>query len=736
MPPISSKDTRAWRILVIAAALFLGLTFWPAVIGRGYIYGDLGTLHIPFRTFIHQQMSKGIFPLWTPDSFGGLYLHGEGQAGLFHPFHLITYPLLNPQFQIQLEMTASYVILLAGCFFLFRRWSVSRSAALLGGLVFTFAGFSRMHLPHPNLMAVLAHIPWMLYCLDRLYRDDNGHWRWVLSIALLNGSAMLFGYPPVWVFGLIFQAWYMLWFFNRPAWRRHTLQVAAALLCGVLLGAPQWLSTLSSVSGSVRDNASPEFLLGGSWMPRNVVGFANPGLFLHGYVGDELNDEMDVYPGAGVLLLVSFIVLNPALRSKNSRAFWMLAILIVFGGLLSLGRYGRIYEIILRIPLVGGFRVPVRYFLFVQFGLAGLSALALDSFLDARSRLNRRWLLSAPAIAMGAVALLTCGIAWAKAKAAPNAQFIHFLKDMWAASFSDWRRILIGAAVVLIICTCYLFALRWNGRWTKVMVAIILGDLMLYAGSVWLAYPTGTVRDVIAELPDPGVSAPAVLSPPEESDPPRRAGKRKLYFEIWLSNVYALAGYRTTNGYAGLTPRGVLPMGSEPYRVLMGTNAISDGVENWRTVGDPLPPVRLVSDLVLSKRPGEDISRIDYRRQVLVAEPHQVDAAAHGTALGTDVSSQQKKVFTDTSGAMLCVLAQRYHPGWKASADGHPVNLFPVDGDLTGFVVPAGHHVTSLRFAPPDVPRGLWLAALGLLLVSVLTAITARSSRTPPGHHI
>src|ERR1041385_5848757 len=162
MGPDGRKDSFTWRLLVGTSALLLGLTCWPLFTGKAYIYGDLGALHLPFRTFIHQQMKNGILPLWTPVSFGGLYLHGEGQAGLFHPFHLITFPLLDPQVQIQLEVTAWYVVLLGGCFLLFRRWSVSPSAALLGSIIFTFAGFSRMHLPHINLMAVLAHAPWLL----------------------------------------------------------------------------------------------------------------------------------------------------------------------------------------------------------------------------------------------------------------------------------------------------------------------------------------------------------------------------------------------------------------------------------------------------------------------------------------------------------------------------------------------------------------------------------------------
>src|SRR5437588_200548 len=137
-----------WWVLVVACSGFLGMIAWPAFVGKGYIYGDLGSFQLPFRTFIHDQMRNGVLPLWEPNSFNGLYLHGEGQVGMLHPVHLILFPLFDPQLLMQIELAAWPFLLLLGCYMLFRRWNVSPAAALLGGIVFAFAGFSREHLPH------------------------------------------------------------------------------------------------------------------------------------------------------------------------------------------------------------------------------------------------------------------------------------------------------------------------------------------------------------------------------------------------------------------------------------------------------------------------------------------------------------------------------------------------------------------------------------------------------------
>ena len=721
------QQSGMWWLLVGAAVVLIGLLCWTIFAGKGYIYADLGVFALPNRSFIHHEMQRGVLPLWQPANFGGFYLHGEGQAGMLHPYHLLVFSLFEPLLQIQIEATLAYVLLLLGCYFLFRRWQVSRSAALLGGLIFAFAGFSRGHLSHVHAMSVLAHTPWMLLAIDHFFRDQVHRGRWCLAISLLNASAILLGYPPFHFFNLIFEAWYVLWFVGDAEWGRRALQWSAAMVGGTLLGAPQWFSTLSSAVGSARTLPSPDFILAGSWHPYNLLSFANPALFLRGFVGDSLPDELDLYPGAAVILLAAYLVFSKSLRDKYPRAVRMLVGFAIFGAVLALGRYAKLFELWLRIPVVGSFRVPARYFFMIQFALAGLCALAFDPFLKFKSRLPVRRSQSAAAIVMIAVSLSTWWLAWQKARAGSVVFKLPLLGELYAASLNDWRGILLGSALVILLCCCWMAALRFDGRWAQVTIAILLVDMVWYTGSMWLAYPTGTMKEVIAELDLPPVTAPARISPPDDGP---KVGPHKRYYAIETSNAYTLAGYRVTNGYTSLTPHSELPVESDAYKILMGSQAIwRQSTGSWQTVSSPLPPVRLVSDLVVSQRPALDIARIDYRKQALVAEPHPVDPAAQGTVRLTEVTTQQSRVETDTSGPMLCVLAQRFHAGWHAWSNGRPVALFPVYGDLTGFLAPAGRHITDLRFWPADLTTGLWLAGLGAA-ISAMTAILVRRVST------
>lgn len=75
----------------------------------------------------------------------------------------------------------------------------------------------------------------------------------------------------------------------------------------------------------------------------------------------------------------------------------------------------------------------------------------------------------------------------------------------------------------------------------------------------------------------------------------------------------------------------------------------------------------------------------------------------------------------DTSGTMLGVLTERYHDDWRLLVSGKEERALRVDGDLLGFVVPAGKHVVRLQFSPPYLKplifSGMGLACAMLALI-------------------
>jgi uncharacterized membrane protein YfhO len=61
-----------------------------------------------------------------------------------------------------------------------------------------------------------------------------------------------------------------------------------------------------------------------------------------------------------------------------------------------------------------------------------------------------------------------------------------------------------------------------------------------------------------------------------------------------------------------------------------------------------------------------------------------------------------------------------YYPGWKATVDGTPVSVYPVNLALTGIIVPAGSHEIRLFFQPRTFRIGLVISLLSAFAVGLL----------------
>src|SRR5947208_1623303 len=87
-------ETRLWALSLAMSVLILGVLATPLFMGEVYVQDDLGIFHLSARFFYAQSLMHGEGFSWWPSVLGGYYLHGEGQAGLYHPVHLLLYWLL------------------------------------------------------------------------------------------------------------------------------------------------------------------------------------------------------------------------------------------------------------------------------------------------------------------------------------------------------------------------------------------------------------------------------------------------------------------------------------------------------------------------------------------------------------------------------------------------------------------------------------------------------------------
>jgi hypothetical protein len=532
-----------------SVALFLALA-WPMFSGRTFLFDDLGTFHLPVRHLYAEALRGGDSILWTPSLFSGFYLHGEGQAGMLHPLHLLLYGTLPLQVAFHLEFLSSYVLAFAGMWIFLRRLQLSTETALAGGMLFAFGGFQLLHFHHMNVIAVVAHLPWLLAGIDALFTSSA---RRSLSfayagIALTIASAVLLGFPQaVWWDVLGAGAFTLYRAFET---RRFIRLVAAASAgaTGVLLGAIQLLPTLDVAAHSTRAGIASAFALTYSLHPYNLIQLWSPSAIrgtVYSWADPPSVHEFGVYCGTLAMLapLWLWIRRDGLDRSRRTLAAAAAAFAIVLL-VLAFGRYGLVDVLLTRVPGLGSLRAPARYIVLVQFALAALSVLALED-LSRRApdaeRVSRRGLLllSAPLI----LSLATTALF--------NGHLLSFApRRLVPASMATAA---VGTAIVAFVTAAFLAAVR-SSRAIPVLVVAAAIDLGWWGlGYVWATRP----RPLVALTR----MTPAAIP-----------GYRYDWADEWR-NRPVLLGHRLAWGYAGLFPATSAPPDGAAFLQLAGAAA-------------------------------------------------------------------------------------------------------------------------------------------------------------------
>jgi hypothetical protein len=693
----------------LAALVLLATMALPCLWGRVYTRDDLGSFHLPVRAFYSQQLARHQPFDWMPQLFCGFYLTGEGQAGTYHPWHYVLYRWLPLERAWPLEVLSNYPWMFVGCWMLLRRRLGRPDAAAFGALGFTFSAFNLLHFVHPNAIAIVAHLPWLLWAIDlALTAPESRRRGWaLLSIALLTGSQLLLGYPQYVWFSLLAEGVWALML--RAGWR-GLLWLAAAKALGLTLGAVQILPTIEALGTAARRGAGAEFSGFGALHPANLVQLVAPYLSPDRVLGLNTH-EAGLYLGAVPLALLVWLRTNPEVR-RRIRGLNLLAALGTAALFLSFGPPGQLYRIQQILPLVNSFRCPCRYLLLFQFVALILAAAAFGQLAtQCRRGVKTPWreLRGLGLLAAVAVAVMILGFALRG----------HPL-------IASRRLILAGAA--LVIAGVWLVAMAARGhRWTlAALVVFTTADL----GSYGLSYAVLNDTDTLDHY------ARLARVPPVKPD--LRLGADLLPFGApgpRIGNQMLLAGWTRVDGYAGLEPARRLNyqqiaalrvahvgwVSRMPETVSIQGLAVYDA--HWLTVPDPLPYVRLASAAVVSRDPGADLPTIPWETTVLVERPVALPPGSPGTAHLIEELPGRLTVEVDAPAPRLLAVAESFHAGWRATVDGQPQEVLRVNGDFLGCRIEGGRHRVALEFRPESLRRGAVLSLVGLGLVLLLAGV-------------
>ena len=785
------------RWVAAAALMVYAALAGPWLLGYDYIRDDLGAFHAPLRAFYAHQLAQGQPFDWMPDLFCGFYLTGEGQLGGYHPLKWILYRLLPLHAAMGAEYLLPYPMLALGAWFWLRRLVGRADAAAFGALTLACSSFALMRLIHPHAVAVVAHLPWLLWLTEVLCDAHRRgfHRRAAMAqagIALLTASQLLLGYPQyVWF------TWLGLGFVgigriistapfgpnpetdlnntsrptdlgnsnSRPRSKavRGGVALAAAVACGLLLAGVQLLPTVDALGESVRRSAGAEFSAAGSWHPLNAVQWIAPYLFVHRVVGENTH-ELAAYLGAAPLLLAVWACLSRR-DDRLGRLVMPALAAAVLALLLAVGEFGPLLALWSKIPLVGSFRFPCRAMVLFAFAAAVLAAVgyarvfscatasgigALPARIPAA---NARGLWAGHGGAVWLAVLLPCAASW--------------LIALWALALGPAETIASPAAVLagpllLSVAAGLMAAGASRRRWAAAALALFTAADLGYSGLSYSVYAPGALarRSSAAPIDLPAAPARIVCDIALGQLPQQRTGNQVLAF-----------GLSRADGYAGLEPQRPWWPWPAAFPPELAADVLRRAAVQWirRTEQSerlPLaeresPPANAsaVDPCNLVESAGSAGLPDECRRVVApastaaaqwlaVAGPLpkvRLESPVEAPADRSDAPLNPGQVVTvfDRPGRMQfhvespaesrLVVAESWHRGWRALVDDQPTTVGATVEGFLAVAVPEGSHHVELSFDPPSLRLGRRLSLGGV--IALIGLIGLRGLRRPAAPH-
>ncbi len=266
--------------------------------------------------------------------------------------------------------------------------SKSRVYALIGAIFWIQTGFHFNHTAHLNILNTVALLPLELLLIERRLINKNSAPKTIVLLSIVIALQIFAGHPQFASYCLMFLALY--WLLNQVIINSssrlkdfffNALTLSLAILLGLTLSAVQLFPTLEFTLNSTRQSGLDEdainFLslrlqdLPTFIAPFYAFTFEPRSLVQLSQLGWPFDER---YSYIGILPLVLVFISSFFLLKKRQAIIFL--ILGTFFLLLSLGNQSPI-GILLKLPPLNLFRIPVKFTSFAQFSFVVLAVIGL-----------------------------------------------------------------------------------------------------------------------------------------------------------------------------------------------------------------------------------------------------------------------------------------------------------------------------------------------------------------------
>jgi len=719
------KATIRWSsFLLLATVVF----YWRILLTRQFslLTESEGVAQAyAWLTFWVSSIRHGVLPLWDPYTLAGHSFVGEMQTAAFYPLHLLLalFPLnhkgvLSPALY---HAWFAFAHFLGACFLfaLARELRLSRFAAFLAGICFSFGGFvARVTWPH--MLESSIWLPLLCLFLLRALRapDTPKAIRNAAVAGLTLGLSVLAGGMHVVILQLLIVvptgAYFAATEVSRP-WRRAALVIATLGAVGFAAGAVQLLPSMEYSARALRflnvqalpaNQKIPYQDLADELWPQGVLALLIPFAF-NGHLGarEVINPYLGVFP---LLLAIIGIWRNWTHRWVRFLSGLALAALLFSLGAFSL-LHGLLYAVVPRLWMA---READRAVYLVDFALAILVGFGADTLLSqalrppAATNLNR--ILTG--IVITAAAMLFVPALYGRPEINLWITFSILLIFLSYALFRYIMRGNTGRTAQILIAALTLFdlsAFDWTARnLLEVSRTGVnhLDRLLSTRGAASFLKSRGgePFRVELATDPKPNIGDAFAI-------PTTAATGVTLPFEsVWLQNQPKLLNTR--------------------YRLMPVSTRLPGAVYQdaaWKVYeeAEALPRAWIVHRTVVEPSPERASAALgtpefDAARTAIVDSTVALDPPVHDASETVNLSvfePHRLELEVDASSKGLLVLSEMFYPGWYATVNGRPAHIYRADAGLRGIAVEAGQNRVVWRYRPLTVYLGgaLTLLAFG-----------------------
>ncbi len=170
----------AWPLALLAG--FMGVRFFPYLLGGVFIFRDAGYFFLPLREIQAALLRAGEFPLWNEFASNGRALSANPNGAVFWPLSFLL-AVISPS-----QLALLHVASATGSFYAALRWlNVGRAASLGGSLIWLFSGVFQTL---PVLFTTLASTIPLPIALAAMVRAPFSSCRSLFSHAAISGVAL------------------------------------------------------------------------------------------------------------------------------------------------------------------------------------------------------------------------------------------------------------------------------------------------------------------------------------------------------------------------------------------------------------------------------------------------------------------------------------------------------------------------------------------------------------------